>query len=173
MLDLGNRILLNDGTSIVDDDKALRILLEKGELPEHIKVLGSDDADSYRYKYRKDITHILSDSDIAPDTSYDKGEYDAICDELHDTKRDVISDDVHQQRFNTELDYFERNGHQHLIIKLYHLIQRFREDGVVWGVGRGSACACYLFYLMGVHDVNPIEYELDFKEFSKEDLDDE
>lgn len=173
MLDLGNRVLLNNGISIIDDDRALQYLLTEGELPEHIKVMESADTKKYHTKYRKDISYELSDTEISPDTSYDEGEFDAICDELYDSRRDVVHEDTHNNRFNMELDYFERNGHQHLIVKLYHLIQRFREDGVVWGVGRGSACASYIFYLMGVHDVNSILYELEFKEFSKEDLDDE
>jgi len=173
MLDLGNRVLLNNGISIVDDEKAMRYLLETGELPDHIKVVGSDDADAYKVKYHKDISNKIEDDVITPDTSYDEAKYNAICDELYNTKRDEIDDEPHQNRCDMELDYFERGGHQHLIIKLHRLIQRFRDDGVVWGVGRGSACASYIFYLMGVHDVNSILYNLDFKEFSKEVLDDE
>lgn len=170
MLDLGNRILLNDGTSIVDDDKALRYLLSEGELPEHIRVIRSDDSDLYKQKYRKDISHKLEDIEIVPDTSFDEEEYERIIWSIYNTHRsDEITSDEHDNRFATELDYFVRNGHQHLIVKLHHLIQRFREDGVVWGVGRGSACASYIFYLMGVHDVNSIKYNLDFKEFSKEE----
>lgn len=169
MLDLGNRILLNNGISVVDDAKALRYLLYEGEIPSHIKVIRSSDTDKFKTKYRQDITHELKDVVIEPDTNYDKGQYDAILIELHGINRGDVDQIIHQERFAMELDYFERGGHQHLIVKLYNLIQRFNENGVVWGVGRGSACACYLFYLMGVHDVNPIEFDLEFKEFSKEE----
>jgi len=173
MLDLDNRILLNDGISIVDDSKAAQYLLDTGELPDHIRVLESDDAEKYRSKYRKDITHKLEDVMIEPDITYNEDEYESIIWELHNTRRDGYIEESHDERFAVEIDYFTRNKHQHLIVKLHHLIQRFREDGVVWGVGRGSACASYIFYLMGVHDVDSISYDLDFKEFSKEDLDNE
>ena len=43
MIDLGNRILLNDGASVVSDDQVVQILLDTGELPEHIKVIESDE----------------------------------------------------------------------------------------------------------------------------------
>ena len=173
MLDLGNRILLNDGISIVDDDKALQYLLSEGELPNHIKVLESDDTEKYKTKYKKDITHELGDTTVVPDTSYNEEEFNGICIKTFNSNRAVEDIHVHSERFRIEQDYFVRNGHQHLIVKLYHLIQRFREDDVVWGVGRGSACASYIFYLMGVHDVNSIKYDLEFKEFSKEELDDD
>ena len=173
MLDLGNRVLLNDGISIVDDDKAARYLLTEGELPDHIRVIQSEDSDTYKSKYGKDISHTLEDIDIVPDTTYDEELYESIIWKLYNSRRDQVDSETHDNRFGMEYDYFASNGHQHLIVKLHHLIQCFREDDVVWGVGRGSACASYIFYLMGVHDVNPILYELEFKEFSKEDLDDE
>lgn len=173
MIELTDRVLLNNGISLVDDDKAMRYLLESGELPKHIKVIQSEDSELYKEKYLIDVSHKIEDDVISPDTSFDGDEYESIIWELYNTHRGGYVEELHDERFAIENDYFVRNGHQHLIVKLHTLIQRFRDDGVVWGVGRGSACASYIFYLMGVHDVDSILYDLNFQEFSKEVLEDD
>lgn len=167
-MDLGNRILLNTGISIVDDDIAVQYLLDTGEIPDHIRVVKSSDSISYKQKYLVDISHALEDGHITPDTTFSEEEYDGVLHKIYNTRRIGYDSEAHDYRFTEELDYFERNGHQHLIIKLYRLIQSFRDDGIVWGVGRGSACASYIFYLIGVHDIDSILYKLEFKDFSKE-----
>ena len=40
-----------------------------------------------------------------------------------------------------------------------------REKNIIWGVGRGSSVSSYILYLIGVHRINSIKYELDYKEF--------
>jgi DNA polymerase III alpha subunit len=42
-----------------------------------------------------------------------------------------------------------------------------REHNIVWGVGRGSSVASYCLYLIGVHKIDSIKYNLDIKEFLK------
>jgi DNA polymerase III alpha subunit len=40
-----------------------------------------------------------------------------------------------------------------------------RKHNIVWGVGRGSSVASYVLYLIGIHKVDSIKYELNFNEF--------
>ena len=42
-----------------------------------------------------------------------------------------------------------------------------REHNMIWGVGRGSSVASYVLFLLGVHRVDALEFELDIKEFLK------
>jgi DNA polymerase III alpha subunit len=35
----------------------------------------------------------------------------------------------------------------------------------VWGVGRGSSVASYVLFLIGVHRIDSMKYNLDYKEF--------
>jgi len=42
-----------------------------------------------------------------------------------------------------------------------------RKHKLVWGVGRGSSVASYVLYLLGVHKINSLKYNLDIKEFLK------
>ena len=48
---------------------------------------------------------------------------------------------------------------------LKYMIDTFREEKVVWGVGRGSSVSSYVLYLLGVHKVNSLKYNLDVHEF--------
>jgi DNA polymerase III alpha subunit len=42
-----------------------------------------------------------------------------------------------------------------------------RENKIVWGVGRGSSVASFVLYLIGIHRINSIQYDLDFHEFMR------
>ena len=48
-----------------------------------------------------------------------------------------------------------------------YLVDTLRKNKIVWGVGRGSSVASYVLYLLGVHRINSIYYELDIAEFLK------
>jgi DNA polymerase III alpha subunit len=50
---------------------------------------------------------------------------------------------------------------------MIYLVDVMRENSVVWGVGRGSSVASYVLYLIGVHKIDSVKYNLDFKEFFK------
>ena len=57
--------------------------------------------------------------------------------------------------------------HDDFIIITFYLVDTFSENDVVWGVGRGSSVASYCLYLIGLHKIDSIKYELDIKEFLK------
>jgi DNA polymerase III alpha subunit len=40
-----------------------------------------------------------------------------------------------------------------------------RKENIVWGVGRGSSVASYVLYLIGVHKIDSLYYNLDVEEF--------
>ena len=168
MLELDDRILLNNGMSIVDDKYATTLLLNNGEIPNHIKVLESRDSKLFKEKYNKDISSSGEEIEMAPDTTYDESDLKKIIDGIS-LPRDNTNSKLHNERLQKELDYFNNNNLNYIIVKMYSLIKQFKEDNVIWGVGRGSSCACYIFYLLEVHDINPIKFDIDFREFSKEE----
>ena len=43
--------------------------------------------------------------------------------------------------------------------------EELHENNVVMGVGRGSSVASYVLYLLGVHKIDSIKYNLDYREF--------
>jgi DNA polymerase III alpha subunit len=64
-----------------------------------------------------------------------------------------------------ELEEFEKRGLLDLLRYMIYLVDFMRENKIVWGVGRGSSVASYVLYLIGVHRVNSINYNLDWREF--------
>ena len=47
------------------------------------------------------------------------------------------------------------------------LVDVSKENNIVLGVGRGSSVASYILYLLGIHKVDSLAYNLDIKEFLK------
>ena len=68
-------------------------------------------------------------------------------------------------RVTYELSLFDAHELTLLLKYLKYLVDTMREHNLVWGVGRGSACASYVLYLIGVHKINSIKYSLDIHEF--------
>lgn len=76
--------------------------------------------------------------------------------------------DTELQRVAEELVFFEKYNCNDVLRFLIYLIDVFKQNDIVWGVGRGSSVASYCLYLIGVHKINPIKYNLDMDEFFKE-----
>jgi len=64
-----------------------------------------------------------------------------------------------------ELAEFKARGMIDLLRYMIYLVDFMRENNIVWGVGRGSSVASYVLYLIGVHRINSIQYDLDWREF--------
>jgi len=69
------------------------------------------------------------------------------------------------ERVNYELDLFKSHAMMDVLQFLKYMVDTLRENNIVWGVGRGSSVASYVLYLLGVHKVNSIKYNLDPTEF--------
>lgn len=72
------------------------------------------------------------------------------------------------KRVHQELELFEKYECFDVLRFLIYLVDTFKEHNLVWGVGRGSSVASYCLYLIGVHKVDSIKYDLDMEEFFKE-----
>ena len=73
----------------------------------------------------------------------------------------------YQTRVCEELAEFEKRGMYPVLKFLKYLVDTCDKNNVVLGVGRGSSVASYCLYLLGVHRIDSIKYELDIKEFLK------
>jgi DNA polymerase III alpha subunit len=72
-----------------------------------------------------------------------------------------------QQRVIYELTLYEERGMLIVLQFLKYLADVCQENKIVLGVGRGSSVASYCLYLLGIHKINSIKYDLDIKEFLK------
>jgi DNA polymerase III alpha subunit len=80
---------------------------------------------------------------------------------------DKTTNEQEYQRVVSELELFYQHNMMDVLNYLKYLVDTMRANNIVWGVGRGSSVASYCLYLLGVHKVNSIEYELDIREFLK------
>ena len=69
------------------------------------------------------------------------------------------------QRLVDELVEFRARNMLPLLRTLKYIVDTLRTNNVVWGVGRGSSVASYTLYLLGVHKIDSIRYNLDWQEF--------
>ncbi len=68
-------------------------------------------------------------------------------------------------RVAEELSLFRERGLEPMLRFMIYLVQVMKDNKIVWGVGRGSSVSSFLLYLVGLHQINPIKYNLDIKEF--------
>ena len=68
-------------------------------------------------------------------------------------------------RVQTEYDLFEKKKFIKVLQFLIYFVDTLRANNVVWGVGRGSSVASFCLFLIGVHKINPMLYNLDHREF--------
>lgn len=78
---------------------------------------------------------------------------------------DLCNTDAELQRVGKELLLYQERGMFKLLCFLVYMIDTMRDNNVVWGVGRGSSVASYILYLIGVHKIDSIYYDLDIDEF--------
>lgn len=75
--------------------------------------------------------------------------------------------EVELQRVGQELLMFQERDMFDLLRYLKYLVDTMRQQNIVWGVGRGSSVASYVLFLLGVHKVDSIFYDLSIEEFLK------
>jgi DNA polymerase III alpha subunit len=68
-------------------------------------------------------------------------------------------------RVSEELEAFIQHNMLDLLYVLKYIVDTLRSNNVVWGVGRGSSVASYVLYLIGVHRIDSLKYNLDWHEF--------
>jgi hypothetical protein len=71
------------------------------------------------------------------------------------------------QRVGEELILYQERDLFDLLRYLKYLIDTLRKNNIVWGVGRGSSVASYVLFLIGVHKIDSLYYELSIDEFLK------
>ncbi len=64
-----------------------------------------------------------------------------------------------------ELEEFKKRDMFPVLKFLVYMVAELKSNNILWGVGRGSSVSSYILYLIGVHKVDSIKYDLDYKEF--------
>ena len=77
----------------------------------------------------------------------------------------LCDSDAKLQRCGQELILFQERNLFDLLRYLKYLVDILQANRMIWGVGRGSSVASYVLYLLGVHRIDSIFYDLDPSEF--------
>lgn len=77
----------------------------------------------------------------------------------------LCTSDDQLQRVGQELLLYQQKNLFDLLRYLKYLVDTMKQNGIIWGVGRGSSVASYVLYLLEVHRIDSIYYDLDPEEF--------
>jgi DNA polymerase III alpha subunit len=72
-----------------------------------------------------------------------------------------------RQRLEIELSEYRKRNLLSLLKQMKYIIDTLRKHKLVWGVGRGSSVASYTLFLLGVHKIDSVKYNLPLEEFFK------
>lgn len=174
MIHLKGRTVLKDGTVIFDEKGIVELLfsgkdIDKCKLQRNISTELLQKNLKMRNGIEVDLLHEPNTKPSVQQTDKNKiiwlmpEEYSKL--DLGEYFLSKTSNETESNRVCLELQEFQNRGMEMHLKLMIFIIETFRKNDVVWGVGRGSACASYLLYLIGVHKVNPLKYNIDYKEF--------
>jgi hypothetical protein len=71
------------------------------------------------------------------------------------------------ERLIFEINLYKKNNMLDTLKVMKYLVDTFRKNNIVWGVGRGSSVSSYCLYLIGIHKIDSIKYNLPISDFFK------
>ena len=80
---------------------------------------------------------------------------------------DQCKNEAELQRAGDELIKFQERNMFILLQYLKYLVDTMRKNNALWGVGRGSSVASFVLFLIGIHRINSLYYDLSMDEFLK------
>ena len=80
---------------------------------------------------------------------------------------DLTKNEEQYQRVVAELDLFLQYDMLNVLKFCIYLVDTLRQNKIFWGVGRGSSVASYVLYLIGIHKIDSLKYNLNIHEFLK------
>lgn len=76
-----------------------------------------------------------------------------------------INDDAHISRANYELEVITSMGYSDYFLIVADYVKYAKENGVLVGPGRGSAAGSLVSYALGITEVDPLDFDLQFERF--------
>ena len=68
-------------------------------------------------------------------------------------------------RVAEELEAYAERNMLDLLRWLKYFVDTCTKENILWGLGRGSSVASYVLYIIGVHNIDSVKYNLDWQEF--------
>lgn len=157
---------------IFDENDLFEALYKGQKLSSDMFVVSSPNIELLQQQSGLNFFHTLDDSDISVD-EYDQtmqadwnmpDEYKTL-----DIEKWLVEQsppwDPNYTRLQEELEAYKARNMLDLLRWLKYFVDTCSKENILWGVGRGSSVASYALYLIGVHNIDPIKYNLDWREF--------
>jgi len=178
-------MLNSDNEIIIDEDKLVELFLQ-GKTPHQVTMESTAQVDTYNHfsnlfrigdsiivdtpsggsdKYNKELVENWYMPEEYKTLDLIDHLYTKVCQELQIAPSDFVNNSGKWIRVEQELEEFKQRGLIPLLKYMVYFVNCMRENNVVMGVGRGSSVASYILYLIGVHKVDSVKYNLDYKEF--------
>ena len=133
------------------------------EILEHC--LTSDDLSKYLDRIQQErLDYPVPLKTINPKNWFIPDDY---CPNLVEILYGMCETEVQKDRVSQELELYIKNNMYDVLHVMKYIVDTLRANNIVWGVGRGSSVASYVLYLIGVHKVDSIKYNLPIEEFFK------
>lgn len=127
----------------------------------------------------KNLEQLLGFKFLEPyETHFESKDYDRACQQIWNMPDEYKNLDIEQwlkeqcppwdpedTRLQEELEAYKARNMLDLLRWLKYFVDTCSKENIVWGVGRGSSVASYVLYLIGVHSIDPVKYNLDWQEF--------
>ena len=175
--ELDTRILRYDGVSIASTDELVNLLLA-GAHPSKLRT-SEESVEVQKFNATSNPEEMISSdifdfkqikTDILISEEFKNANLiDLVIDSFSNITKGYTSEQVAiaEQRLSLEIFEFERRGISDYIRAIAYMVDTFKKTDTLWGVGRGSSCASYYLYLLGLHLVDPVKYDIPLSEFLK------
>lgn len=173
--ELEDRILRYDGVIEVTPDLIAEYLL-MGIQPSRMRVLGSA-ASLEQFNANVPMQDELAISQDEPihinmnwnlPKEYLELDLEELIADKFTSMYDRYSDAETEEAITRIADEFQEVKHRGMtkfMQTIVYILDTFREQNIVWGVGRGSSCASYLLFLLGLHVVDCVKMKVPMEEF--------
>lgn len=137
--------------------------LQLMEMDEHERLKFNDNCKKFGLEQR------MLDYTIEHDKNHELWRYDPSYDNINllDFFLAKCNNDEQRARVEYEIGLFEKYNMTKLLRCMIWLVHYLEENNIFWGLGRGSSVSSYCLYLIGLHLVDSLKYELDVNEFLK------
>lgn len=168
---INNRRINSDGLVILDDDSLFESLFIDPKYIENATSADSQEVNEYK-KWAKiyDLPTIKTeespiDHKQNQNTWLMPKKYQEL--DIEEYIVNLCKTEEEQNRVVAELQEYNNRNLYNLLRFLVYLVDTMKKNNVVYGIGRGSSVSSFCLYLIGVHRVNSLKYNLHYKEFLK------
>jgi len=169
---LKNRTLWFDGDSTVDSKEIMAAIfrgknidsLFVEELTDEIKQYNKLVPPSQAILVKNEVRNLSFEWNI-PENYKNLDVISYVADKLQQLEATQSNFSLRQERCAQELQLYKKMGLFDTLRVLIYIVNTLVKNDVVWGVGRGSSVSSYVLYVIGLHDVDSFEYDLNIEDF--------